>query len=67
MNAMKELERLMEENKDVLARLKNGEFKCPLFDLDCPYCLTTGECTIGNPMEECDDYYYYNADEEEEE
>lgn len=43
----------------------NKEFKCPLFDLDCPYCLTTGECTIGNPMEECDDYYYYNEEEEE--
>jgi len=42
------------------------KFECPMFDLDCPYCSITGECTIGNPMEECDDYYYYNADEEEE-
>ena len=67
MNVMKELEKLMEENKDVLIRLKKGKEypECPLFDMTCPYCLASGECTIDNPKEECDDYYYYNGEEEE--
>lgn len=38
---------------------------CPLFEIDCPYCLMTGECTIDNPIEDCDSYYYYNAEENE--
>lgn len=74
MNAFEELERLMEKNKDVLIRLKNGTFKpmdmekqnypdCPIFDMNCPYCLASGECIIDNPMTECDDYYYYYAEE----
>lgn len=32
---------------------------CPIFDISCPYCLASGECTIGDPINECDDYYYY--------
>lgn len=39
---------------------------CPLFDMTCPYCLASGECTIDNPKDECDDYYYYNGEKEEE-
>lgn len=38
--------------------------KCPIFDLDCPYCTVNGECTIGAPMDECDTYYFYNGEEE---
>lgn len=74
MNAFEELEKLMEENKDVLIRLKNDTPKpikmekvnyheCPIFDMGCPYCLASGECTIDNPMSECDDYYYYMGEE----
>lgn len=37
---------------------------CPTFDTSCPYCLANGECTIDNPLEECDDYFYYNGEEE---
>lgn len=40
--------------------------ECPMFDTGCPYCLASGECTIGNPLEECDDYYYYYREEDEE-
>ena len=39
---------------------------CPEFETECPYCLETGECTIENPIEECDTFYYWNSDEEEE-
>ena len=39
---------------------------CPTFDMTCPYCLASGECTIDNPYFECDDYYYYKQGEEEE-
>ena len=41
--------------------------ECPMFDTGCPYCLASGECTIGNPLEECDDYYYYCGEEEDDE
>lgn len=41
--------------------------KCPLFDISCPYCLVSGECTLTHPEDDCDDYYYYNGEEEEEE
>ena len=75
MNAFEELEKLMKENKDVLIRLKNDTPKpmkmektnypeCPMFDMGCPYCLASGECTIGDPMNECDDYYYYMGEVE---
>lgn len=37
---------------------------CPTFDVSCPYCLASGEYTIDNPMEECDDYCYYMGEEE---
>ena len=69
MNAMKQLEKLMEENKDVLIRLKNGENPplCPLDEWDCPYYQDNGYCTIGNPAEECETYWFFNSDEEEEE
>ena len=68
---MTELEKLMEANKDVLIRLKNdtpkpfGHIHCPAFDMTCPYCLASGECTIDNPKEECEEYWYYNQEEEE--
>lgn len=39
MDAMKELEKLMEENKDVLIRLKNGEEKIELFPNENVRCL----------------------------
>lgn len=45
--------------------METKKFECPMFDLGCPYCTVNGECTIGNPKEECDDYYYYNGEEEE--
>ncbi len=38
--------------------------ECPMFDMSCPYCLASGECIIGDPMNECDDYYYYMGEEE---
>lgn len=66
MDAVKKLEKLMEEYKNVLIRLRNEEEKSlPL--CDCPYCSMTGECTIDNPIEDCDSYYYFNAEEDENE
>ena len=41
--------------------------KCPLFDLSCPYCLVSGECTLTYPEKECDDFWYYNQEEGEKE
>ena len=35
------------------------KFKCPMFDLDCPYCSVEGECTIGSPIDECDDFAFF--------
>ena len=32
------------------------DWKCPLFETDCPYCDENGICWVGNPAEECDDY-----------
>ena len=40
--------------------------ECPAFDMTCPYCLASGECTIDNPKEECEEYWYYNQEEKEE-
>lgn len=40
--------------------------ECPVLDYGCPYCTMDGECTIEDPMEECDDYYYYYGEKEEE-
>lgn len=39
--------------------------QCPLFDMCCPYCLTSGECTLTHPKRDCDDYYAMIGDEEE--
>ena len=39
-------------------------YLCPELELDCPY-DENGICTIGNPMEECDDYYFVNGEEED--
>ena len=30
---------------------------CPVNAWDCPYFKDDCECTIGDPMKECDDYY----------
>lgn len=40
------------------------EIKCPLYELDCPYCTFDGYCELPNPREECDDYYAEVGDEE---
>ena len=40
------------------------KYLCPELELDCPY-DENGICTIGNPMEECDDYYFVNGEEED--
>lgn len=65
---MKELEKLMEENKDVLIRLKNGTPKpfghihCPVNAWDCPYFGKQDICTMypdSDPYEECDDFYFF--------
>lgn len=40
----------------------------PDSERDCPYFdPATGECTIGNQKEECDDFYWYEEKEEERE
>lgn len=41
-------------------------YTCPVNDFECPYYMD-GLCTIGNPVEECDDYYYYLGSEETDE
>lgn len=51
-------------SKEVYEKANKRYPECPLFDMECPYCLASGECTIDNPLEECDDYYYYNGEEE---
>ena len=43
------------------------KYECPTYEIDCPYCKKNGECTIENPIEECDTYMFYNSDELEEE
>lgn len=62
---MTELEKLMEENKDVLIRLKNGTPKpfghihCPVNGWDCPYFDANGCCMMypdSDPLKECDDF-----------
>ena len=41
---------------------------CPSEDSTCPYYNSkTGICSIGNPLEECDDYYYWECSMEEDE
>lgn len=47
-----------------LRRINMEKYLCPELELDCPY-DKDGICTIGNPMEECDDYYFVNGDDEE--
>lgn len=67
MNALKELEKLMEENRDVLIRLKEekenkGHIHCPANAWDCPYFDANGCCMMypdADPKEECDDFYYF--------
>lgn len=41
-------------------------FNCPIFDMSCPYCLASGECTCDNPLAECDEAWYYCNGEYEE-
>ena len=37
---------------------------CPVNGWDCPY-YKEGECTIENPVEECDDFaFFWDADDE---
>ena len=38
--------------------------ECPQFDLDCPYCLSNGKCSLENVADECDEYAYYYEEEE---
>lgn len=38
--------------------------ECPIFDMSCPYCLASGECTIDDPASECDDYAAFTEDED---
>lgn len=26
---------------------------CPVFDMECPYCLASGECVLTYPEQEC--------------
>ncbi len=67
MNDFKELEKLMEENRDVLIRLKEGKenkghIHCPANAWDCPYFDANGCCMMypnADPKEECDDFYYF--------
>ena len=33
------------------------KYYCPVNAWDCPYFKDDCECTIGDPMKECDDYY----------
>lgn len=39
---------------------------CPTFDMTCPYCLASGECTLTHPELDCDDYAAF-VDEMEDE
>lgn len=39
---------------------------CPSDDYTCPYLTIDGECTLDDPMADCDDYYYYNGDDDDE-
>ena len=55
-------------NQEKKGNDKMKTYYCPTYDTSCPYCK--GDdciCTIGNPLEECDDYYYYNGEDEENE
>lgn len=38
--------------------------ECPIFDMTCPYCLASGECTLTHPERECDDYAAFAVEEE---
>lgn len=43
------------------------KYYCPSYETECPYYLEfNGECTIGNPKEECSDYWDENEEEEDE-
>lgn len=30
-------------------------FKCPVYDFECPYIDSDGDCSLENPLENCDD------------
>jgi hypothetical protein len=30
-------------------------FKCPVYDFECPYIDSDGDCSLVNPLENCDD------------
>ena len=63
-DALEELLKETDVTPNTTPEKKKIRYKCPTYDMGCPYLTKSGECTIGNPMEECDDYYYYNNDEE---
>ena len=54
-----------------MGKKKNPHYHCPVNGWDCPYYKNEGEhtdlCTIGDPINECDDFAYVwgNCDEEE--
>lgn len=41
------------------------KYFCPVNGWDCPYWSEDQECTISNPMEECEDYHRMNCSDEE--
>lgn len=73
MDALKELEKLMEENKDVLIRLKEGKenrghIHCPVNGWDCPYFDANGCCMMypdSDPLKECDDFAFFWEEEDD--
>ena len=38
---------------------------CPVNGWDCPYWQKDGSCTIGNPIEDCDDFGIFWDKEDE--
>ena len=39
--------------------------ECPVFDMTCPYCLASGECTLSHPEDECTDYQAFLWEDDE--
>lgn len=38
---------------------------CPMFDMTCPYCLDSGECTLETAKEDCDAWYGIEEEDDE--
>ena len=36
--------------------------KCPVCDIDCPYCTSDGYCTMEEPFEDCETYWFYTQE-----